>query len=164
MSMAPSADPGRQFLRHSVATVAYRGGKVLRGAPATFAGFQSANNARTPAKILAHMCDLFDWAHSIVSGQAAWHDSAPLPWGAEVDRFFAALKKFDDYLVSEAPLHAPVEKLLQGPVADCLTHIGQLAILRRLAGSPVKGENYFVANIAAGRVGPEQSAPRREFD
>jgi len=67
------------------------------------------------------------------------------------------------HLASDKPLHAPVEKLFQGPVADALTHVGQIAVLRRLAGSPVKGENYFVADIAAGRVGADQAAPKREF-
>lgn len=162
--MSSPSDPAREFLRHTVATVAYRGGKTLRGTPASFAGFQSANNARTPGKILAHICDLFDWAHSHASGKGVWHDSTPQVWDAEVARFFAALKKFDDYLASDASLQAPVEKLFQGPVADALTHIGQLAMLRRLAGSPVKGENYFVADITVGRVGAKQTAPRREFD
>jgi hypothetical protein len=110
------------------------------------------------------MGDLFDWALSIAQGQQAWHDSTPLPWNAEIERFFAAVKKFDDYLVSDEPLRGPADKLLQAPLADALTHIGQIAMLRRLAGSPVKGENYFNADIALGRVGLEQSAPRREFE
>jgi hypothetical protein len=110
------------------------------------------------------MGDLFDWALSMAQGQQTWHDSTPLPWSDEVDRFFAAVKKFDDYLASPEPLHSPAEGLLQAPVADSLTHIGQIAMLRRLAGSPVKGENYFKAEIAPGRVGLEQSAPRREFE
>ena len=79
-------------------------------------------------------------------------------------RFFAALKKFDDYLASGEPLHEGVERLFQGPVADALNHVGQIAMLRRMAGSPIRGENYFKAEITAGRVGPEQAAPRREFD
>lgn len=157
-------DPARELLRHIVATVAYRGGKTLRGAPASFANFQSLNSARTPAKILAHICDLFDWALSHASGSAAWRDSAPMAWDKDVARFFASLKKLDDYLASDAPLHAPAEKLFQGPIADAITHIGQLALLRRLAGSPVKGENYFMADMTAGRVGADQTAPRREFD
>ena len=162
--MSTPSDPSRELLRHTLATVAYRGGKTLRGAPASFSNFKSENNARTPGRILAHMCDLYDWALSIASGKTTWRDSAPGAWDGEVERFFAALKKFDDYLASAAPLHAPVEKLFQGPVADSLTHIGQMAMLRRLAGAPVKGENYFAADIAAGRVGAEQTKPRREFD
>ena len=110
------------------------------------------------------MGDLLEWALSIAQGKQTWHDSAPLPWNAEVERFFAAIKKFDAYLASGQPLHEPVEGLFQGPVADALNHIGQIAMLRRLAGAPIKGENYFKADIAAGRVGPDQSAPRREFE
>jgi hypothetical protein len=162
--MTPSSNPARQLLRHSIATVAYRGGKALRGAPDHFASFHIGDKTRTPAQILAHLGDLFDWALSIAQGQQTWHDSTPLPWNAEIERFFATVKKFDDYLASDEPLHGPAEGLLQAPVADALTHIGQIAMLRRLAGSPVKGENYFKADIAPGRVGLEQSAPRREFE
>ena len=162
--MTTLTDPARQLLRHSLATVAYRGGKALRGAPDHFASFPIGDKPRTPAQIVAHMGDLFDWAHSMAEGKQSWHDSAPLAWNAEVDRFFAALKKFDDYLASSEPLHAPVESLFQGPIADALTHIGQLAMLRRLARASIKGENYFKAEITVGRVGFDQSPPRREFD
>jgi hypothetical protein len=162
--MPLSSDPARQLLRHTVATVAYRGGKALRGAPDHFASFHIGDKTRTPAQILAHMGDLFDWALSIAQGQPAWHDSTPLPWNAEIDRFFAAVKKFDDFLVSDEPLQASAEGLMQAPIADSLTHIGQIAMLRRLGGSPIMGENYFKAEIAAGHVGLEQSAPRREFE
>lgn len=161
--MGPSPDPGREFLRHSVATVAYRGSKALRGAPESFAAVCFGENPRTPLKILAHMGDLFDWALSMARGEAAWKDSQPLPWNAEVERFFVTLKNFDDYLASAEPLHFPAEKLFQGPVADALTHVGQMAMLRRLAGCAMKAENYFKAEIAVGRVGAEQTAPKREF-
>ena len=159
-----SPDPTRQLLRHTLATVAYRAGKALRGAPDHFATFHIGDKTRTPAQILAHMGDVFDWALSIAQGKQAWHDSAPLPWNAEIERFFAAIKTFDDYLASSEPLLGSAEGLFQGPVADAFNHIGQIAMLRRLAGSPILGENYFKADIAAGRVGLEQTAPRREFE
>lgn len=161
--MSTNSDPARQLLRHTLATVAYRGGKALRGAPASFAEFKLVEGGRTPAKILAHIGDLFDWALSIARGEQAWHDSKPLPWDDQVARFFASLKKFDDYLQSNEPLNAPAERLFQGPIADALTHVGQLAMLRRLAGCPIKGENYFKAEIQSGRVGADQAAPRLEF-
>ena len=162
--MTSTSDPTSRLLRHTLSTVAYRGSKALRGAPDHFASFHIGDKTRTPAQILAHMGDLFDWALSIAQGKQTWHDSTPLPWNAEIERFFTALKKFDDFLASGEPLNGPAEGIFQGPVADALTHIGQIAMLRRLAGSPVMGENYFKAEIAAGRVGPEQSAPRREFE
>jgi hypothetical protein len=162
--MTATPDSARQLLRHTVATVAYRGGKTLRGAPDSFATFHIGDATRTPAQILAHIGHLFDWALSMAQGNQAWHDSQPLPWTAEIARFFAALKKFDDYLASPEPVHTPLETLFQGPVADALTHIGQLAMLRRLAGSPIRGENYAKADIAAGRCTLDQPAPRREFD
>jgi len=101
---------------------------------------------------------------SIAAGKQAWHDSVPLAWEKEVARFFTALGAFDAYLASSAPLHAPAEQIFQGPVADALTHVGQLATRRTLTGAAVRGENYFRAEIIIGRVGPEQAAPRREFD
>lgn len=156
-----SSDPKRELLRHTLATLAYRGGKTVRNAPADFAEFSGAG--RTPGQILAHIGDLLDWALSMADGTRKWHDSTPLIWDEEAKRFFAALKKFDDYLVSDQPLQAPAEKLFQGPVADALTHVGQLAMLRRLAGGPIVGENYFVADIVVGRVGAEQTAPKRTF-
>ncbi len=162
--MSTATDPKREMLRHTVATLAYRGGKTLRDAPAGFAAFRAGEATRTPAQILAHIGDLLDWALSLAEGRQRWNDSAPLPWEQEVERFFQALKKLDDYLASAAALGRPAEKIFQGPIADALTHVGQLAMLRRLAGAPVRGENYHKAEIAIGRVGPDQSDRRVEFD
>ncbi len=156
------SDSGRDFLRHTVATLAYRGGKVVRDAPAGFASYEGGT--RPPAKILAHIGDLLDWAVSMADGSRQWHDSEAKAWDDECTRFFAALKTFDDYLASDAPLSCTVEKLFQGPVADALTHVGQLTMLRRMSGTPMKSENYFMADIAAGRVGREQAGAKREFD
>jgi hypothetical protein len=156
-------DSARQLLRHALATIAYRGAKAVRGAPDTFAGFHASEDSRTPGQILAHMGDLFDWALSVAQGKQRWGDSAPLPWDDEVRRFFAALEAFDTYLASDSPLHAPADKLFQAPIADALTHIGQIALLRRLAGAPIGGENYYVAKIAVGTVGFDQPAPVYEF-
>lgn len=158
-----ATDPGRQILRHTLATLAYRGGKAIQGVPAEFASF-AGGGARTPARILAHVGDLLDWALSLAQGRQAWHDSEPLAWSGEVDRFYRALEAFDRTLASGEPLRVVPEKLFQGPIADALTHVGQIAMLRRMAGAPMKGENYFLAGIEAGRVGPEQAAPAREFD
>ena len=161
--MLPDTVSARDLLRHCLATVAYRGAKSLRDAPDSFADFRVGDNGRTPVQILAHLGDLFEWALSLCKGKQAWHDSKPLPWHQEVDRFFKTLGDFDDYLASSEPLHTSPEQLFQGPVADALNHIGQIAMLRRLAGSPIKGENYLQADIACGRVGKDQPAPKREF-
>jgi hypothetical protein len=157
-------DDKRALLRHTVATVAYRGGKAVRGAPASFAAFSGDNSNRTAARILAHIGDLYDWALTQAKGAEAWHDSTPLEWDREVERFFATLQRFDAYLASDAPLTVSHEQLFQGAIADSLTHIGQIAILRRLGGAKMKSENYSKADIVVGRVGPEQTPPRREFD
>jgi hypothetical protein len=152
------------MLRHTVATLAYRGAKSMRGAPAQFAEFHASEKTRTPSQLVAHLGDLLDWALSMAQGKQEWHDSPPVAWDAGVQRFHTALEAFDAYLASDHPLHVPAEKLFQGPIADALTHVGQLTMLRRLAGAPIRGENYFKADIAAGRVGAEQKAAVREFD
>jgi hypothetical protein len=154
----------RALLRHTLSTVAYRGAKAIREPGPNFAGYSPAATSRTPAKILAHVGDLMDWGLAMSDGRREWHDSAPLAWEKECERFFAALKKFDDYLASEKPLEVSVEKLFQGPIADALTHIGQIAMLRRMAGVPMKSENYFVAEITVGRLAADQASPRKEFD
>jgi hypothetical protein len=156
-------DDKRALLRHTLATVAYRGGKAVRGAPASFATFASGDPPKTPAQILAHIGDLYDWALSIAQGAQKWNNSTPLPWDDEVARFFGTVKRLDDYLSSDAPIDSTPERLFQGAIADSLTHIGQLALLRRLAGCPIKGENYYQADIATGRVGLDQTAAPREF-
>lgn len=154
----------RDLLRHILATLAYRAGKTLRGASAAFATFRAEPSSRTPLAILTHMNDLLDWGLHLAQGRHVWRDTAPASWDEEVVRFHAALRALDDYLASDAPLGAPTGGLFQGPLADALWHTGQLALLRRLAGEPIRGENYFTAEIVAGRVGPDQAAPRREFD
>ncbi len=162
--MTTETTTAREMLRHTLATLAYRGGKAVRGAPEGFASFKPATAGRTPAQILAHIGDLLDWTVCLARGENVWHDSTPLPWPEEVARFHAALARTDAVLAAEAPLGTTVERLFQGPVADALTHVGQIAMLRRMFGAPVRGENYAKAEIVAGRVGPEQAEPRREFD
>jgi hypothetical protein len=155
---------GRQMLRHTIATLAYRGGKSLRGAPSGFANFRAEASARTPGEILAHVGDLLDWALSLVKGKQEWRGSDPLPWEQEKARFFAGLEALDAYLASDAPLGCSADQIFQGPIADGLTHVGQISMLRRLAGFPVRAENFLQADIRVGRVGAEQTAARREFD
>src|ERR1700692_242888 len=159
----PASDPKRELLRHALATLAYRGGKAIRSAPEGFSAFPVDAGVRGPGRILTHIGDLMDWALTIAIGKRQWHDSTALPWEKEVERFFAALKKFDDYLASTEPIQTSPEKLLQGPIADAMTHVGQLAVLRRMAGGPLKGESYYEAEIFCGRVSAEQTPPKREF-
>jgi hypothetical protein len=162
--MRNNSDPKRELLRHALATLAYRGGKASRSAPANFAEYRCSETSRTPGQILEHIGDLLDWGLSIAQGKQTWRDSRAQKWDEDVERFFSALKAFDDFLASDQPLAASPEKLFQGPIADALTHVGQIAMLRRMAGAPIKGESYFAAEIGAGRVGQEQAAPKKEFD
>ena len=154
----------REMLRHTVATLAYRGGKVVRDAPESFGNFRAGETVRTPLNILAHIGDLLEWGLSLAEGKQIWRNSKGESWATEVDRFHRCLHELDQYLASDAELAAPVEKLFQGPIADALTHVGQIAILRRISDAPIRGENYYVASIAVGQTGPDQPATRREFD
>ena len=157
-------DPDVPMLRHTLATLAYRAGKAVRGAPEGFGHFPAGVGGRTAVQILAHMGDLFDWALTMADGDAVWKDAPPLPWDREIARFFAALERFDARLQAGRPLAHPATKIFDGPIADALTHTGQIAMLRRMAGAKIRGESYFRADIVTGRVGFEQAVPRREFD
>jgi len=147
----------RAALRHLLATLAYRGGKCLRDAPEGFARFDACG--KTPVAILAHLGDLLGWSLTLAQGEGQWRNQDPLPWAEETARFYANLERLDQFLASEAPLQAEWQRLLAGPLADALTHVGQLAMLRRLAGAPLAPENYFKAAVTTGRVGPDPAAP-----
>jgi hypothetical protein len=157
------ANPNTVSLRHTLATLAYRGARAVRNAPSDFGDFQAGSSSRKPVRILAHVGDLMDWGLSLVNGKQAWKDSDPLPWSQEVARFFKSMEALDQRLASPEPMACTAEKLFQGPIADALTHIGQIALLRGIAGHPIGGENYSVAAIEEGRVGSEQAKPVREF-
>lgn len=150
-------------LRHALATLAYRLARATENAPPDFAKFGSGSSPRTPERILAHMGDLMDWAVSLVDGNQKWHDSEPLPWPEEVTRFFQGLKTLDERIAAADLTEDTANRLFQGPIADALTHTGQIAMLRRMAGCPIPGENYFIADIEAGRVGTDQPLPRKSF-
>jgi hypothetical protein len=154
-------DEKRELLRHTLAALAYRATRVLDGAPDHFAGFAGAG--RMPVQILAHMGDLLDWSFSAALGKERWHTSQPAVWKQEQERFFQSLGALDAFLASGGEVKVPIERLMQGPIADAFTHVGQLAMLRRLSGSPTRGENFFVAAIAAGQVTADQPPPVQPF-
>lgn len=158
------ATTARDLLRFALAVVAYRGLKPLRDAPESYPDFRAAPLTRTPREIVAHIGDLYAWAVTMAKGDVKWVSEPPREWDVEVDRLFRNLKALDRFLASRARLGTTAEKLMAGPVADSLQHIGQLTMLRRLAGAPIRGENYARADIATGRVGKAQRAPKSEFD
>ena len=161
---ATSRDGTREMLRHLTATLAYRAAKVLRDAPPGLATFRLTPSTRLPVEIVAHMGDLLDWAIELVRGRYVWRASGSDDWGAEVARFFDRLATLDALLAAPGTLGYPAETIVQGPLADALTHVGQLAMLRGAMGAPVRPESYARASIVAGRVGLEQEPPRVEFD
>lgn len=153
-----------QFLRHTLATLAYRAEKVLRDAPPEFAGHRLGASTRSPLEIVGHLGDLIEWAGELAAGEWKWKAASVGEWSADVERFFAALARLDSRLASGEALGSPAEQLFQAPIADALTHVGQIALLRGHFGAPIKPESYGRAEIAVGRVGRDQSSVRREFD
>lgn len=160
--------PAAVTLRHALATLAYRAGKALRDAPEGFADFRLAPAARTPVQIVAHLADLMEWSASCVDGPGRWQAGGTADWTGTTGRFFAGLAALDGALAAreagaEGPAFDPAV-LFQGPIADALTHVGQLAMLRGAAGAGLRPESFVKAEIRVGRVGIDQAAPGREFD
>jgi hypothetical protein len=154
----------RGVLRHLAATLAYRAAKVLRDVPPGFAETPHGAATRRPVEIVAHLADLMAWAVHLARGEHTWAAAGSDDWDAEVTRFFEGLAALDGELEDREINQTSVEKLVQGPLADALTHVGQLAMLRGVAGVPIRPESYARAEIVVGRVGREQAAPRYEFD
>ena len=167
MTQIPAEDPTtRLMLRHTLATLAYRAGKTVRGTPAEFGAYRASEKSPSVVEILAHMGDLMDWVLLMLQGEPKWNNATPLAWDREIERFFTSLGAVDAYLAAGKPIAWEPGRVFQGGIADALTHTGQLAMLRRLSGHKMKGENYSRADIEAGRVGIDQVPPdpRYEFD
>ena len=161
--MVKETDDRGISLRHALATLAYRASKAIRDAPDGFGGFRPAEGSRSAGEILAHICDLMDWVLTQAQGKERWRNSKPRGWQEDADRFFCALTAFDEYVASDAPMNITPERAFQGAVADALTHTGQIAMLRRMAGARVRAENYSRAKIAAGRTSQSQPRPVSEY-
>jgi hypothetical protein len=149
----------RAMLRHFLAALAYRTQKALRGAPPSFATFEAGQQVRTPAALVRHMTSVLGYAHTCFEGGRYWPE--PLPdLDAEIARFHAMLQALSRHLDAGTELRGVTEEqLLQGPFSDAMTHAGQLAVLRRLAGSPVPPENFIVAAVDPANLGPHQADP-----
>jgi hypothetical protein len=161
-SRLPADPTARAVLRHMLATLAYRAAKVLRDVPPDFGASTFGAATRQPTRIVAHMADLMAWGVTLARGEYTWKAGGGDDWNVEVNRFFDQLAALDRELQSLAA--GAVEPVIQGPLADALTHVGQLAMLRGMAGLPVRPESYARAEIVVGRTGREQAAPKREFD
>ena len=131
------------MLRHAIAAVRYRAGKALAGLPPEFGTFSAGAGVKTPGDVVTHLAELFAWVLELANGTGRWRSLESLGWDEDVARFWEALAAVEAY---EGRL-TPAERLLQGPVADALTDVGQLGLLRRLAGYPMTSENYFAATI-----------------
>jgi hypothetical protein len=152
------------IVRHIAATLAYRASKVLRDVPPGFPAFTVGDGRRSPTRILSHLADLMAWGVRLADGEHKWMAAGSDDWQREQQRFFDELATLDARLALGASDARSLQLLIQGPLADALTHVGQLAMLRGLFGAPVRPESYARASIAVGQVGPDQPPPGREFD
>ena len=160
--MSLTLDLQRGLLRHLAATLAFRGGIAVSDAPENFSEFRAGENTRSAGEILAHIGDLIQGSLFLMKGEFVHLQSPVQSWAEDVKRFFAAAREFDSYLASDAPLAQPIEKIVQGPIADALTHVGQIVMLRRLSGKPIRAESYFNAEIKAGKI--NENASRSLFE
>jgi len=164
MTNDPTLTGRRELLRHTLATLAYRAQKVLHDPPAGLAEQRASPASRTSLEILSHLGDLMEWGTRMALGDYKWAAEPSVDWAAACDRFFRGLAAFDAAVASASFEKFAPEVIFQGPIADALTHVGQLALLRGAAGAPIKPESYARAEIQIGRVGTDQSATRKEFD
>jgi hypothetical protein len=162
--MSLSIESSQPVLRHMAATLAYRAAKVLRDVPPGFGASTFGASTRRPVLIVAHLADLMAWGVTVAEDRVAWKAEGGDQWDVEVERFFANLAALDRALLTATLPPGAAEKLIQGPLADALTHVGQLAMLRGMAGAPVRPESYARATVTAGRVGADQAPPGREFE
>src|SRR5215813_2331213 len=155
-----SMDEKRTLLRHFLAALAYRAQKALRDAPANFGSFRVAEGVRTPAELVRHMTSVLGYSRTFLVGGTYRPDALP-SLQDEVARFHDMLQDLASVLEGDVDLREGMtaERLLQGPFSDAMTHAGQLAMLRRLAGFPVPPENFIVATIDGERLGSDQSQP-----
>lgn len=150
----------RDLLRHFLAAIAYRTQKALRGAPDGFADFTAGHRTRTPVELIRHMASLMGFSVTLFVGGRYPHHPEPLSsWDDEVARFHAKLSEVAGHLERGSPLSISHQQLLHGPLADTMTHVGQLAMLRRLAASPVAPENFIFAEVRSDRLGRDQPEP-----
>ena len=149
----------RMLLKHFLAAIAYRTQKALRGAPGPFADFRAGNNVRTPHELLWHMTGVLGYARTFFRG-GVWQPEKLATFAEEIARFHQVVEDLGAILEKETPVReVSAEQMLQGPLADAMTHAGQLALLRRLAGSPVPPENFVRAAIDAQNLSADQPAP-----
>jgi len=155
-------DRDRELLCHFLAAIAYRTQKTLRGAPEHYPMFSAGNRVRTPVELLRHMSALMGYVRAFFQGGSYPVKPDPLPtFQEEVARFHDLVEAVGELLKSGTPCSLSTEQLFQGPFADTMTHVGQLAMLRRLADSPVAPENFIYADIRADRLSAEQPPPAR---
>ena len=158
-----------ELVRHLLASLVYRTTKIIHDAPADYPQASIGCGVRTPEKVLGHINSLIQlsnrfWTHEKpVSMEVRRNETGKKGWELEVKLFYKMVAEFDETLkIHTSPRKHTPEKILQGPLTDAFTHVGQLALLRRMAGSPIEGESYWMADVQVGRLGPDQPLRTRK--
>jgi hypothetical protein len=157
--MASEMNEKRQILRHFLGALAYRTQKALRGSPDDFAAFDAGGGVRTPMELVRHMASVLGYARTFFIGGS--YSPQPLDsFKDEIERLHENLVDLRNDLDSGRPMiDTTEERMLQGPFSDAMTHVGQLAMLRRLHGKPVPSENFILADVSAENVSSDQPDP-----
>ena len=148
----------RDCLRHFLASIAYHATKAIKDPPENYPELDVGNGARTPRRILHHITGVLTYAHSFYTHyETTWFKEEP--WEQEIENFYSILERLDASITETDPREVSHLQLLQGPFSDSMAHVGQLLMLRRIAGSPVPSENFIYADIRCGAVGRSQPPP-----
>jgi len=149
----------RHLLQHFLAALAYRTQKALRDAPQGFDAFTAGENVRSPHQLLWHMTSVIGYARTMLRG-GTFSPPGLATLEEEIVRFHDTLRALHDDFGDES-LTAQIsdEQFLQGPLSDAMTHAGQLAMLRRMFGSPVASENFIFAAVHTDNVSASQAEP-----
>lgn len=144
-----------ELLRHLLATIGYRFQAAIEGAPEEYADFDPGHGVRGPRELVGHCVHVLRIARS--SFEPELEPSAPVgdSWNERIALLHLELDLLDRHVDQGTPPQSwTLLQMVQGPLADVLTHIGQLALLRRLQGDPVARQSYLRAPVEARRTGP----------
>ncbi len=155
-------DDSPHMVRHFLAALAYRFHKAVKDAPEGFAELDAGHGIRSPLAIVHHVNGVLGYARVVLeTGDLDhWHEVPRLGWREQLALVHQTLEAIDALLAADRRIDPDkLQRLLQGPLADAMTHVGQLAMLRRVAGSPIHAESFYKADIRAGQVGEAQPEP-----
>ncbi len=135
------------FIQHFLKVLSYRFEKAIHNAAESYPKHASGHGIRTPLELLGHMNGVLEFAISSLKNQPR-RNIPEQSWQEQITLYYEKLKELNQLMQENSFDTDTLERILQGPLADAMTHIGQLAMMRRLANSAIAGENYFAADMS----------------